>query len=534
MQYKGKKIKIIDFFNKHILNALFTFLVVILSIYMTYETGHIFPTILYMSGFATMMLVAKFFVKHKPVQYILAIMSYLVFIFVVDLYSLPYTYNTVINRWSVLTACYVLLLDSIFFPLIAGLYPALRIFMLLPQSKEGFYPTDKIIGTANGQICFTFTIVLIYQLFAKVIIERNKYKKMSITDSLTGVATFAHTIETAKKMIQSSDISILITDMDRFKQINDTFGHVAGNRVLIKVSEFLKSETEGLERIIGRLGGDEFIIVVKNDGRNERVKNLGKELSKAIREKEFVIEDGLDPINLSFSIGQANSSPSDKDTDIEKLLYKADIDMYYNKCKNHRLDIFTNRQKPLLPKEGFELLNVLAEKDMYTYVHSMYTAQYAAALAKEVGLPDSQVDHIYAAGWLHDIGKILISSDIIRKNTTLTPEEYDLIKGHVNYGLNIINDLSLPIEIVNCIAYHHENWDGTGYPHGLSGESIPLEARILQLADSYSAMIVRRVYRKTLSPEDALNEINSGCGKQFDPNLVKIFVQLIQNKFKAA
>jgi len=99
--------------------------------------------------------------------------------------------------------------------------------------------------------------------------------------------------------------------------------------------------------------------------------------------------------------------------------------------QNHRLDIFTNNKKPLLPKEGFELLNVLAEKDMYTYVHSRYTAQYAAALAKEAGLPDEQVERIYAAGWLHDIGKILISSDIIRKSTTLTPEEYELIKGHV-------------------------------------------------------------------------------------------------------
>jgi len=92
--------------------------------------------------------------------------------------------------------------------------------------------------------------------------------------------------------------------------------------VLIKVSEFLKEETEGLERIIGRLGGDEFIIVVKNDGKNERVKNLGEHLSKAIREKKFVIDEELDPINLSFSVGQANSSPSDTENDIEKLCIK--------------------------------------------------------------------------------------------------------------------------------------------------------------------------------------------------------------------
>jgi len=534
MKYDEPRNDITDFFYKHILNVLFVLSVIVLVIYMPYVTGHFFPIFLYMTVFAAMMFTAKFFTKRKAVKHLLAVLSFLVFVFVADSYSLLYTYYTVFNKWSVLTFSYVLLFENISFPLIAGLYPALRIFMLLPESKAGLYPIDKIIGRANGQICFTITLVLIYQLFGKIIIERNKYKKMSITDSLTGVATFAHTIETAKKMIQTGGISILITDMDRFKQINDTFGHVAGNKVLIKISEFLKSETEGLERIIGRLGGDEFIIVVRNDGKNERVKNLAMHLSKAIREKKFVIDEELDPISLSFSVGQADALPSSDETDIEKLLNKADIAMYYNKCKNHRLDIFSNNKKPLLPKEGFELLNVLAEKDMYTYVHSRYTAQYAAALAKEVGLPENQVELIYAAGWLHDIGKILIPSDIIRKTSTLTSEEYELIKGHVRYGLNIISVLSLPVEVLNCIAYHHENWDGSGYPHRLSGESIPLEARILQLADSYSAMIVRRVYRKTLSPEDALNEINSGIGKQFDPNLVKIFVNLIQNKFKAA
>jgi len=130
---------------------------------------------------------------------LLAVLSYVLFIFVVDSHSLPYPYYTVVNKWSVLTICYVLLLENILFPLIAGLYPALRIFMLMPEAKAGLYPIGKVIGTANGQICFTITLVLIYQLFGKVIIERNKYKKMSITDSLTGVATFAHTIETAKK-----------------------------------------------------------------------------------------------------------------------------------------------------------------------------------------------------------------------------------------------------------------------------------------------------------------------------------------------
>ena len=444
----------------------------------------------------------------------------------VDANSMNFLYSLVTNKWSFVLIAYVLLLEDWIVPLIVGLYPAVRLFLLIPKAVEGKYPIGQIIGNINGQIAFTISVVLIYQMFSKLIVERNRYRALSITDSLTGMSNFSNTIEKAKKMLQKGNISILLTDMDRFKQVNDTYGHVAGNKVLIQIAKLLEMETDGLERIVGRLGGDEFIIIVKNDG-SQKVLNLGKRLMDIMAEKVFIIDPEIDPISLSFSVGQANSLS--KNDDVEKLLHKADIDMYYNKYKNHRVNIFINKETPVLGKDGFELLNVLAEKDMYTYVHSGYTAQYAAALAKELGYRDEKIDAIYTAGWLHDIGKVLISNDIIRKCGSLTDGEYVFVKKHVNYGISILSQLDISSETIEYIKYHHEFWDGSGYPQGISGNNIPPEARILQIADSYSAMIIKRVYRKTFSQEEALEEIIKNSGRQFDPDYVKVFEGFIRS-----
>ncbi|HEX9060059.1 MAG TPA: diguanylate cyclase [Clostridia bacterium] len=435
-----------------------------------------------------------------------------------------------INKWSFLTAAFIFLDEGWIISIVVGFYPAVRLIMMLYSPEPYFYPVGRIIGTANGQICFTITAVLTYHLFRKLIRQRNLYLKLSTTDSLTGMANFSHAIEIAKEMLQEGNISILITDMDRFKQINDTYGHIAGNKVLIDVSQMILKETEGLDKIVGRLGGDEFIIIVKNDG-SKRVLGLGERLMASMKDRNFSIDPEIDPINLSFSVGQANSTKTD--TDIETLIHKADVNMYYNKYKNHRSSIFVHKHMPLLTKESSELLNVLAEKDMYTYIHCSYTAQYAAALAKELGFPNDKVEALFTAGWLHDIGKVLISSDIVRKHGSLTDDEYFLIKKHVAYGTNILQNLSVPEEIIAYIECHHEHWDGSGYPQKLAGNDISAEARVLQIADSYSAMIIKRVYREVPTPEEALEEIKRNSGKQFDPEYVKAFDMLIRRVGKA-
>ncbi|MDP4181585.1 MAG: diguanylate cyclase [Bacillota bacterium] len=528
---KEKAVKIYNLFCNNTQAIVYVILVLTLGIYTISAGRRFFITLLFMGIFTGLMLTAKFYSKNKLYRYLFAFIAFILYILVVQINSLPYVFNIVVNKWTLLLFCYVMLLEDYISPIIVGIYPAIRILMLIPEAREGKYPLGQITGTANGQICLTIMSVLAYNLFAKLLIERNKFRKMSITDSLTGVATFAHTIEVANKMLQNGNISVLITDMDRFKQVNDTYGHIAGNRVLVEIAELIKQETEGLERVIGRLGGDEFVIAVRNDG-SKRVLELGENILGAVKKRMFTIDPEIDPMKLSLSIGQANSSLVHNN--VEKLLRKADVNMYYNKYKNHRLNIFINKEKLKLPKEGYELLNVLAEKDMYTYVHSSYTAQYASALAKELKLPEEKAGQLYVAGWLHDIGKILVSSDIVRKVGKLSDDEYDLMKNHVCFGVNILKSLGLSETVVNCIKYHHERCNGSGYPNRLSGNQVPIEARILQVADSFSAMIIKRVYRKTLMPEDALEEIIKNSGTQFDPEIVSAFGNMLKRKVEIA
>ncbi|MCX7747955.1 MAG: diguanylate cyclase [Clostridia bacterium] len=528
MSIQDKKENFLSFFKKNAKDCVYVITVVILAIYTAFRSGSFFPAIIFMIAFIAAMLTAKFYISKKVYKYVFALVSFIPYIAVVEIYHMPYYYDIVTNKWSFLILCYLLLLEDYIFSILVGTFVAVNILMLTPG---GIVTKSKIMGNANGVLNFSIFATLIYNLFGKLLRERNKFKVLSITDSLTKLATFAHTLDTAREMQKNGPISVLIADMDRFKQINDTYGHIAGNKVLIEVADIIKKETKDFEGIVGRLGGDEFIIVVRNDG-SERVLGLGDRLFNVMRDKLFNVDPEIDPINLSFSIGQANSTSTH--TDIEKLLHTADVNMYYNKYKNHRLNIFINKEKPVLPQEGYELLNVLAEKDMYTYVHSGYTAQYAAALAKEVGFSEKNVDALYTAGWLHDMGKILVSSDIVRKNSTLTEEEYMLIKNHVNYGLNVLKDMELPEETIHGIRYHHECWDGSGYPGNLKGENIPIEARILKIADSYSAMIIKRVYRKTFSVEEALKEMKKNKGKHFDPKLVDVFSELIRKRLEAA
>lgn len=523
--------RIYKFFYHHAVETIYVILVFSLGIYTFFASHHYLFTSVLLGIFMGSMMMAKFYTRTKLYRYLLAGLAFLSYVNAVEINQITYLYQIAFSKWSILLFCYILLIEDYIIPIAVGIYPSIRMLMLLPEALEGKYPVAQVLGPANGQFCLTIMSVAIYRLFSKLIIERDKFRKMSITDSLTGVATFAHTIETAKKMLQNGNISVLLTDMDHFKQINDTYGHVAGNKVLVEIAEFIKQETEGLEAVIGRLGGDEFVIVVRNDG-SKRVLELGESILKSVRNKTFVIDPEMDAIVLSLSVGQANSSPMDNN--IEKLLHRADVNMYYNKYKNNRLNFFLNMEKPVISREGLELLSVLAEKDMYTYVHSGYTAQYASALAKELHLSEEKVGQLYSAGWLHDIGKILISSEIVRKADKLSVEEYNQMKKHICYGLNILQSLNLPEDTVKCIQYHHEYWNGSGYPMGLNGNQVPIEARILQVADSYSAMIIKRVYRKTLTQEEAMNEILRNSGVQFDPEIVKVFYNMIRTKAEIA
>ncbi len=171
------------------------------------------------------------------------------------------------------------------------------------------------------------------------------------------------------------------------------------------------------------------------------------------------------------------------------------------------------------------LVAALEAKDPYTRGHSERVAEYAASLAEELGLEEREIEQVRMAAQLHDLGKVAIDSELLHKPSQLTAPEYEAIQRHPEVGAEIVARVPELAALTEVVRFHHERWDGTGYAVGLSGDRIPLQARILAIADSYDAMTTARPYREALAPREALSEIANCAGSQFDPSLVGFFIQ---------
>ena len=176
----------------------------------------------------------------------------------------------------------------------------------------------------------------------------------------------------------------------------------------------------------------------------------------------------------------------------------------------------------------YALASAVDAKDHYTYGHSKKVNTYAVALTEAIGLPPEEVSRISTAALLHDIGKIGIPDKILGKKGKLNPEDWEAIKAHPRLGANIVGNVPSLIPCTGGILYHHERWDGAGYPEGLKGEEIPLDARILAIADTFAAMTSARSYRGAFCDEKVIKELKRGAGTQFDPKLVEVFIGLIE------
>ena len=177
------------------------------------------------------------------------------------------------------------------------------------------------------------------------------------------------------------------------------------------------------------------------------------------------------------------------------------------------------------------LINAMEAKDLYLRGHSQRVAELAGQIAEEMRLEEAMCEDLRVAGRLHDVGKIGIREDILNKPDRLTPEEYDHVKRHVQIGLDILAPLFHIAKPLKYIEHHHEHWNGAGYPMGLTGETIPLGARILCVADTFDALTSKRAYRAPLEPMDALERLSVDVGKQFDPCVYDALVQVITRRF---
>ena len=188
----------------------------------------------------------------------------------------------------------------------------------------------------------------------------------------------------------------------------------------------------------------------------------------------------------------------------------------------------TNKRLEQAYLESIQTLRYTVEaKDTYTRGHSDRVSEYSILIGEKMGLSENDIQTLMVGGIFHDIGKIGISDSILLKETKLTDSEYNEIKKHPSIGKNILSNTKIFQNLIPIVYYHHERFDGTGYPEGLSGDEIPLLARIVSVADAFDAMTSKRSYRNDLSIPEAIEELKRCSGSQFDPNITKVFLDIL-------
>ena len=344
--------------------------------------------------------------------------------------------------------------------------------------------------------------------------SEEKIKHLSFHDSLTGLYNRAYFEEELERynFPRYYPLSIVMLDVNGLKVINDTFGHHEGDRLLQHLSQTLTSVSRQGD-ILARIGGDEFAILLPSTT-SEEAHNFCERIKKACQ------QDKIEPIYLRLNISLGHTTQEGEYKDINSLLKAADRNMYQDKLFNGK-----SREKHFL--EAFRI--VLAERDPHTSDHAQRLQELALSLGKRVGLSEYQLGKLKLLALLHDMGKIGIPDSILFKTYILTPSEWKKMREHSRIGYRMARNIPDFAPIAQEILYHHEHWDGTGYPEGLKGEKIPFLSRIISIVDTYDVMQSRRPYKGPISKTKALKEIKRCAGTQFDPQLVEIFLKIVKN-----
>jgi len=325
---------------------------------------------------------------------------------------------------------------------------------------------------------------------------------------------------------RETSVGILLMDMENFKFFNDAYGHTVGDDVLCEVARTLRAACRD-EDILARFGGDEFAVLMPlkdPSGAEALAKKIAESLDElCYRPRGF---DAIVPIRVSWGLAVY---PDEAGARLDALSL-ADGRLMRAKSGIGEAGELMERLSAQLSAsvKGFNMLsslvNAVDNKDRYTRRHSEDVLLYALQIAIELGLGDAVCHTIQVAALLHDVGKIGVPDHILRKPARLTPEEYESIKLHPTMGAIIVSSVPGFEDALPAVRHHHERWDGLGYPDGLEAENAPLIARILAVADAFSAMTTDRPYRKGMDHRIALRLLEEGAGTQWDPTLVKAFI----------
>lgn len=393
---------------------------------------------------------------------------------------------------------------------------------------------DVILVTVISSLFLAAVLFAVFRAAQKRITRQQaQLLEAERLDPLTGMlnhgAVVGDLVERLEAVrVAEAQLGLALIDIDNFRLLNDTHGHAAGDEVLVRVAELVAAEAAG-DSYVARYGPDEFLLVL-TDGGVEEMQAAVARVRAALLEITFQFGDSQAlPVTVSAGICVY---PEHAGSATELLTAGALAVREAKASGGDGVRVARVAEEERETSGSFDVLQGLViavdTKDRYTKRHSEDVARYAVFLAKRIGIDAEQLQTIHLAGLLHDIGKIGIPDTLLRKPSSLTAQEFDIFKQHVALGDAIVRDVP-DVELVRGgIRHHHERWDGRGYLHGLEGEEIPVLARLLAVADAFSAMTTSRPYRRALPLEEALKRLGDAAGSQLQEELVKAFIEGIE------
>lgn len=382
-------------------------------------------------------------------------------------------------------------------------------------------------------------------------------EKLSQTDSLTGLATrrsFQQWFdqEYRRSRRYNRPLALAIMDVDFLKAVNDALGHQAGDRMLKVFGEVISANVRSSDRV-ARLGGDEVAVLMPETTAAEAAKVaerirralLGKSVGRGMLRMSPTSSMGIVDMNVSgaetpegmldladqalYAAKRAGRNRVVQAADLDQLAGEGlapDRDRVDSLCK--QLAGLDAKFKRLFVEAIGGLISALEARDVHTANHAVKVRRYATLMAEKMHLPDRNIQHIARAAMLHDIGKIALPDRVLLKEGKLTQEEWKLMRRHPVVSVRIMEGMEFLDQEIPAVRYHHEHFDGSGYPEGLAGSAIPLAARILCVADAFGAMTSSRAYRGGKSVAEALDELRRGRGTHFDPAVVDVFLKVVE------